>query len=287
MSYDYKGPEIISELVISTKWKGKGKIKQNQKILVRCFKCENIKEVYYRSHVYNRLKSPYPEYMCGQCVKSHMMRQRNLDNFGISYEEKYGKEKADLMKKVKRKYAIDNKLSERFIPYSKMSWDELYGKEKADIMRENHRKKCKLKPKYGEDNPQWGKPAHKLSGKGIKGYYNGSYFRSLMEASFIIKYLEPNNIIFENGELKKYSIPYIYEGNPRNYFCDFVADGVFYEIKPKALHKNIKNIAKWDAAKIWCGERGYEFKIFSEFDYDKLTQEEIDNLIKDGKLVLI
>lgn len=108
-----------------------------------------------------------------------------------------------------------------------------------------------------------------------------------MEASFIINFLEKNNLQFENGELKKYAIPYIYNGSPRNYFCDFVVDKTFYEVKPKALHKSRQNIAKWESAKIWCNERGYDFKIFSEHDYEKLSQEDIDNLKKCGKLILI
>jgi len=61
----------------------------------------------------------------------------------------------------------------------------------------------------------------------------------------------------------------------------------FFEIKPKSLHSNLQNIAKWESAKIWCNKRGYQFKVFSEYDYDKLNQDDIDNLIKDGKLILI
>jgi hypothetical protein len=287
MAYDYNGSEIISKLLVNSKYKGKGKIKQKQNILVKCSECENIKETNYSGHVTNRLKSPHPNYLCHKCASSYIMSTRNKKSKGMSLDEKYGEEKANIIKNKHRENAIKNKSHERLQERINLKWDERYGKEKADKMRENHRNKCHFKPKFGNDNPQWGKPSHKLSGKGTKGYYNGIFFRSLMEVSFIIKYLEPNNIKFENGEIRKYAIPYMYEGRQRNYFCDFISDNIFFEIKPKSLHSNVQNIAKWESAKIWCNKRGYQFKVFSEYDYDKLNQDDIDNLIKDGKLILI
>jgi hypothetical protein len=202
-------------------------------------------------------------------------------------EERIGVEKAKISKEKNRKFAIENNSGARLKDFTGTTWDSLYGKERADEKRKITREKCPFIPKYGSDNPQWGKPAHKLSGKGTKGYYNGIYFRSLMEASFIINYLEKNNLKFENGELKKYVIPYTLNGTPRNYFCDFVVSNIFYEVKPKALHNTLQNREKWKSANEWCLERGYVFKIYSEYDFEILKQKDIDKLKECGKLVLI
>ena len=288
MSYDYKGVEIVSELLLNPSGvKGAGKIKQKQLVDVRCSKCHSVKSVTYQGHVTNRLKSKYEHYMCHTCVNSLQITDYNKNNLGISLDDRLGLEKSKIVKSKLRKYAIDNDLKSRLVDFTGTTWDSLYGKEKAEEKRKLARERCKFVPKYGSDNPQWGKPAHKLSGKGTKGYYNGIYFRSLMEASFMINYLEKNDLKFENGELKKYAIPYILDGSPRNYFCDFVVDHIFYEIKPKALHNTLQNREKWKAAELWCAERNYIFEIYSEHDFDILQQKDIDNLKECGKLILI
>jgi hypothetical protein len=287
MAYEYRGKEIVSELVINQNCKGVGKIKQSQIITVQCERCNNKKQVNYYGHVTNRLKSLSTEYNCHTCTASILTSNRNKNNKGKHIEEILGSEKGRLFRDNKRKYATENNIKNYFKSKAGLSWEELYGKKKADSMKQHHKNICKLKPMYGIENYQFGKPAHKLSGKGTKGYYKGTYFRSLMEVSFIINYLEKNNLIFENGELKKYSFKYIHNGRSRNYFCDFVVDDTFYEIKPKSLHDTIQNIDKWEAAQSWCKSNNKIFKVFSEKDYEQLSQNTIDSLIQENKLILI
>lgn len=85
----------------------------------------------------------------------------------------------------------------------------------------------------------------------------------------------------------KFAIPYKLNDNPRNYFCDFVVGKTFYEIKPQALHNTEMNRCKWGSARKWCDDNGFEFKVYSEYDFDLLKRSEIDILINDGKLILI
>ena len=289
MAYDYNGPEIISILEINPLGvRGGGKIKQRQKVQVKCFNCGEIKSVIYSGHVFNRLHSKCDVYMCHSCQSSHNMIRYNNSIRGVSMEERLGVSKSQIVKEKLKKYAIDNNISSRLWNFSGISWDDKYGIDYSNELKQKLSERAKVQPrKFGPDNPQWGKPAHKLSGSGTKGYYNGIYFRSLLEASFMVNYLEPNNLIFENGELRKYAIPYTYNGTSRNYFCDFVVGKCFYEVKPKSLFKSLQNIAKWDAARKWCLDHGYDFKIFSEHDFPKFKQKDIDNLKESGKIVLL
>lgn len=287
MAYNYRGEEILSELIINKGVRGKGKIKQKQKIIVKCFNCKQIKEVGYDIHVSNRLKSKKSNYHCRSCIAKETITSYNKSMIGVSLEDRLGKEKADLLKENSRKFAIDNKIGSRLQHFPGLSWEDRFGEERAKIKKEKCRRDCKFVPKFGKDNPQFGKPAHKLSGSGCKGYYNGIFFRSLLEASYIINVLYKNNIKFESGELKKYAIPYKFNGRERNYFCDFITDNIFIEIKPKALHFNLQNLAKWNAAKIWCEERGLKHMVYSELDFPKLAQDTIDFLILTDKLILL
>lgn len=288
MSYDYNGPEIISKLIINPVGvKGAGKIKQRQLIDVKCFNCGNIKRIDYLGHAKNRLKSNKDMYWCHACISCEHITNYNKSYLGKTLEERLGMDIANKIKASSKKYAIDNNISDRLIKFRGMSWEEKFGKSKSDELKIKFRESNILKPMYGSDNYQWKKPAHKLSGKGTKGYYNNTYFRSLMEASFIVNFLEKYNMVFESGELKKYAFKYNFEGRYRNYFCDFVSNDIFYEIKPKSLHNSLQNISKWDAAKKWCDENNKIFKIYSEYDFDLLTQADIDNLKNCGKLTLI
>jgi hypothetical protein len=284
--YNYKGTEIISELILNPEGGLNG---GNQKILVKCSKCSNIKNVGYLGHVTNMVNKNKSEYKCSKCINGERIKEYNKSNTGVSLIDRLGEDTA-LKSIEKRKITLKEKESRGIKiprPGNTKTWDERFGIEESIKRKEWMSKNNKLVPKYGPDNPQWGKPAHKLSGKGTKGYYNGIFFRSLMELSFIINFLEKNNIIYESGELKKYAIPYKLDDISRNYFCDFVVDKTFYEIKPEALHNTYKNRCKWEYAKTWCSERGYEFKVYSEYDFDLLKREEIDKLITDDKLILL
>ena len=287
MAYEYRGKEIVSELIINQNCKGAGKIKYTQKVDVKCSRCLKVKNVGYGSHVKNRLKSLNIDYICHSCVASIATSTRNSNNKGKSIEDILGNTRGAESRSNRRQYSINNNTSFYFPNRTGMSWEESYGVEKAEMMKIHHRSICKLKPLYGAANHQFGKPAHYKSGAGVKGYYKDTFFRSLMEASFLVNYLEKNNLVFENGELKKYAFKYILNSRPRNYFCDFVVGNTFYEIKPKALHKTIQNTAKWSAANKWCIENNKMFKVFSEKDYEQLSQDAIDSLIEENKLLLI
>ena len=101
-------------------------------------------------------------------------------------------------------------------------WLKKYGKEVADQkMTEYRQKQSELNS--GENNNMYGKPSPNGSGNGWSGWYNGWFFRSIRELSYMIKVIERYNLKWESGETNKWKIQYKdYDGLIRNYFPDFI-----------------------------------------------------------------
>lgn len=124
-----------------------------------------------------------------------------------------------------------------------------------------------------------------------KGDPTNIIYRSLWERKFMV-YCDTNQNIIEWQSEEKF-IPYRspVDGKPHRYFPDFLikvkeSNGTIkkymIEIKPSKqtvpppkpkrqtkryiseVYEYAKNQAKWDAAKEWCADRGYEFKIITE-----------------------
>jgi hypothetical protein len=136
-----------------------------------------------------------------------------------------------------------------------------------------------------------------------KGKYQPSYpekykgdptniiYRSLWERKFMV-YCDTNERILEWGS-EELALPYRspLDGKSHRYFPDFyikVQEGngkvkkYLIEIKPKKqtvpppkpkrqtknyireVYEYAKNQSKWEAAKEWCADRGYEFKVITE-----------------------
>jgi hypothetical protein len=136
-----------------------------------------------------------------------------------------------------------------------------------------------------------------------KGKYKPSYpqkykgdptnivYRSLWERKFMV-YCDLNENVLEWASEEKcvvYRSPI--DGKPHRYFPDFIIKvkeengsikKYVIEIKPKRqtlpppkpkrqtkgyiaeAYEYAKNQAKWEAAKEWCADRGYEFKVLTE-----------------------
>jgi len=127
--------------------------------------------------------------------------------------------------------------------------------------------------------------------------YNGDptniIYRSLWERKFCV-YCDTNERILEWSSEEK-CIPYRspVDGKIHRYFPDFLikvkeSNGsikkYMIEIKPSKqtvppqkpqrqtkryiseVYEYAKNQAKWEAAREWCADRGYEFKVITEFE---------------------
>jgi hypothetical protein len=65
---------------------------------------------------------------------------------------------------------------------------------------------------------------------------------------------------------EKVVIPYKYKDVEKNYIVDFVdlENKILYEIKPNSTYNDPKNISKFESAKKWCVNNGYEYKIITD-----------------------
>jgi hypothetical protein len=140
-------------------------------------------------------------------------------------------------------------------------WLEKYGKEEADMKLEEFKSKIS-KATSGKNNPMYGKPSPQGSGNGWSGWYNGIYFRSLLELSFLVNWVDRFKLNIENAEKKKYKIQYTFNGAERNYFADWIVNGKYLvEIKPKRLWNTPQNKAKFEEAAKYCKENNLIFKL--------------------------
>lgn len=142
------------------------------------------------------------------------------------------------------------------------AWETKYGKQKALALRAAANKNLREKMS-GKDNPMYGKPAPKGSGRGWSGYLDGVFFRSITELSFLYQLIE-QRITFENAEKSMYKIPYVdLLGHDRTYVADYVIGRILVEIKParvKAL-REVKHKQKY--AEEWCRKQGMQYEIIS------------------------
>jgi TnsA endonuclease N terminal len=127
--------------------------------------------------------------------------------------------------------------------------------------------------------------------KKYKGDPTNIIYRSLWERRFMV-YCDTNERILEWGS-EELALPYRspVDGKIHRYFPDFLikvkeSNGAtkkyMIEIKPKKqtlpppkpqrqtkgyiyeAYEYAKNQAKWEAAREWCADRGYEFKVITE-----------------------
>jgi len=141
-------------------------------------------------------------------------------------------------------------------------WVEKYGQEIADqnmlITKKKHSEN-----NTGEGNPMYGKPSPNGSGNGWSGWYNGWFFRSLRELTYMVEVIERFNLKWESAETNKWKIQYEdYKGQVRNYFPDFIIDNKYIvEVKPKKLWGSDLVMRKRKAAELFCEENELKYKI--------------------------
>lgn len=159
-------------------------------------------------------------------------------------------------------------------------WLEKYGKEEADKrqfkMNEGQRKNT---PR-GENSPHYGKPPPEGTGRSLKGWYKGVFFRSLCELMFLI-YLIDNNIEYINLEKSEYGAVYEKDGYKHIYHGDFLVNNEWIEIKPPTKQNLPENIIKKEAAEKLCTEKGWTFKyVYPLLDYELIKTKYLNGDIK-------
>lgn len=144
----------------------------------------------------------------------------------------------------------------------------------------------------GKDNPQYGNPAPKGSGRGISGYYQNYYFRSLYEYS-LIKIFERMNIKFICNDIashkhptKKIVIKYEHNGEVKNYIPDFIVNDYLIEVKNSYHVNSEQNFLKFQEAKKYVNENGFhDFIVIDDIDInvDSLKLDYYSGILKIDK----
>lgn len=209
---------------------------------------------------------------------------------GKTFEEMYGIEKAQKLKqnlscvfsgKNNPMYGKSYQCT-GFREHSKKlknkTYEEVYGEEKARVIK-------KKLSQPGENNPMYGKPSPEGSGNGWSGWYNGHYFRSLLELSYMHK-LDALNIRYVTAETKEFEVEYLdWKNNKRIYFPDLYLPltNEVIEIKPKKLVNTNNNQLKYKEAM----KKFSNFKIITDEEIEKLSYKKIVDLINRGILKFI
>ena len=285
---EYIGSEIISKLKLNKK----NKIIVTQKIDVKCAGCGNVKNIRYEGHRRNRIKSKDKIYLCHKCkVRKNITEYNNTHTQSITFIEKYGLLKAEQIKnKISfasskrmedpiQKFRLGNQMKGIESPRKNKSYEMFYGDVRAKKIKASMGRKGIL-------NAQYGKPAYNGSGNGWSGWYKSWYFRSLMELSFMVNYIEKNKLLWENAEVEEYAIPYVYyNGLLRHYFADFIINkNQLIEVKPFKLINTPLVKIKANAALTWCKNKNMIYTIMSYKDFEPLSRLQIKNLVDNGIL---
>lgn len=273
-----------------------GKINKSQVIEVICDDCgKSFKRVY---SVQKKSFIRYKRDLCRSCNLKEQYRigERisSLTDYNKSeenhktFEERFGKEKADKIKKKLSEHSSgkNNPMygkkehTKGIVAFGKSckgkTWEEIHGKELSDKLKKQMSEK-----NSGKNNPMYGKPSPQGSGNGWCGWYNNLFFRSILELSFLIK--NPN---VKSAEYIK--IPYKdYNGNERNYLPDFIDEVNLYEIKPSYLVDSKENQLKFEAARVYCENNNLNFKIITDLDINRLSDSDIKLLRESNKIKFI
>lgn len=162
-------------------------------------------------------------------------------------------------------------------------WAEKYGTDIANDKLQTMKQRISIKTS-GKNNPMHGKPAPQKSGNGWSGWYNGWYFRSILELSYMINVIERFNLKWKSAETSKFGIEYTLDGISRTYFSDFIINDMYLvELKPKRLQKTKKNQIKFEYAHKFCNDIGLIFKVR---DIPKIQIDQFNQLVLGGKVIL-
>lgn len=162
----------------------------------------------------------------------------------------------------------------------KQVWTQKYGEEVAQ--RKHAEWKTKL-GRLGPLNPQYGKPAPAGSGRGIKGWLHGLFFRSLLEMQYIY-YRIKNGDRITSAELGQYKVSYIdNKGRQKTYHPDFLINNtIIVEVKPSSLVSNNKE--KLQAARYVYGDK---FLVETEKSFPFCIDEEVYQILTaQGHLII-
>lgn len=235
--------------------------------------------------------------VCKKCVYRLSLGKMRFDGANNPfYGKKHSSATKDKLRQADKSYTKTNEFRNKISSatsghnnpmYGKKVYDvwvEKYGKAVADRLEKKRRDKLSISFS-GSNNPMYGKPAPNGSGNGWSGWYDGTYFRSLRELSYIL-HLETEHREWQTAENKEFAVKYVsFDGNHRTYRPDFLVDGyMLVECKPEKLWDTPTNERKRNAAIEFCLTNEYEYIVV---DPVMVSTDTIKALTEDGKIVFL
>ena len=266
-------------------------------------KCPSCGKILWHTMLMNVKRAEKLGTKCRSCSQHDNASGSRNNMYGRSLHsvwiEKYGQEEGDRRLKEYGNKRIGKKLNRtpqgRENSIRRGADNAMFGKTLEQLMLRKYgaiegpkriaeRRMKMSKHMSGSGNPMYGKPSPTGSGNGWSGWFDGHYFRSLLELSYL-KHLIDNHKDFESGECARHGIQYVdsLTGKDMTYFPDFILKetGEVIEVKPKNLLRAVKNVDKHSAARKKFGDK---FMVITEESTERLTDAQITELHDSGRL---
>ena len=204
-------------------------------------------------------------------------------NWEKSNLKKYGVNNPSKLDSVKSKISLGNKGK---IVIRDFNWQNkiIDSKKKNGTLKHSTKTKNKIRESLNKhfsenlDREKYISTSNNL--KHFSGWYNGLYFRSSLELSFLVKNSE---IVFYSCEKNEYKIIYIDKDKQKVYYPDYTDGNFIYEIKPSKLLKYKENVLKIEKGFELYGEK---YKVITEIEVPYISKYKILELIEKGKIIV-
>ena len=222
-----------------------------------------------KEHIDNRVNNT------DQTKKESNRKQSMLETYGVDNPTKLDSVKKILSEKNKGKKHLrtsdwQNKIIE--------------SKRVNDTLKHSDKTKSKISDslnKYHSENIDRDKYISQSNNiNHLSGWYNGLYFRSSLELSFLV---QNRYKTFSSCENNRYKIIYNDNGKQRVYYPDFTDGEMVYEIKPTGLlNTHINRLKIQEGIKVY----GENYKVITELETPYITKNLISALIDSGEVKL-
>lgn len=222
-----------------------------------------------KEHIQKRVKNT------NQTNKEKNRKQTMLDKYGVDNPSKLDSIKKILSEKNKGKVLVRTD-----------DWQSniIESKRKNGTLKHSDKTKKKISDKLNKfyssnlDREKYISQSNNVNH--LSGWYNGLYFRSSLELSFLI---HNKDTFFSSCENDKYKVIYDDNGKQRVYYPDFTDGEMVYEIKPTGLlGTHINKLKIQQAIKVY----GDKYNVITEVESPYITKALIRELIDSGKVKL-
>lgn len=200
-------------------------------------------------------------------------------NWELSLIKKYGVNNPSKLDSVKNKISINNKgkILNRTVEWQNKIIDT---KRKNNNLKHSNETKTKITNslnEYHKSNFDREKYISKSNNvKHFCGWYNGIYFRSSLELSFLFF---NSKLTFISCEKNKFKLIYEKDGKEKVYYPDFTDGEFIYEVKPsKLLHFKDNELKIKKGLEVY----GDTYKVITEKDVPYISKIKIVELIDSG-----